>query len=216
MTNDESNHVNMFRTVSDWTAKQLEVLSTFPNFTETYEGLKELLVAIDRLAAEESADVSGATSAKAAARKTLEQLAIHCSRVLKAYATFSEDLRLFNAVDFTPSQLKYVSEQVLVSRAENILAEADDAPEAAAPYGLSTELVESLRTAKNAFADQRTKTRQAVVVRVDAGDQLSDAIDEADDLLKEKLDVLMELVEINYPALYNQYLAARVIVDRAA
>lgn len=204
----------MFLTVVIWLKGKLQDLNYLPNFKSTFASFMGITDEINKLDSHKIVDSKGLAKDKDRAKNVLVTVALQTVAMLKAYATFTSNRLLLNSIDNTKSQLAYVSDQVLQSRAAHIIQAAKDCGNKAERYGLNAEHLAKLETVEGAFSDRMTNPRQAVISKKDIGDQLEAKIDEADNLLKEKLDVLLDLAGITKPELLNQYTAARVIVDR--
>ncbi|WP_139314844.1 hypothetical protein [Saccharicrinis aurantiacus] len=121
---------------------------------------------------------------------------------------------LLNEIDFTASQLRRSSEQLLIVRASKMMEHANAIQPTAEALGLTVDRAVALQNAIDTFKEKQTTVRSAIVNRRDAGEQIEAHIDEANDILKGKLDLLMELSQNTYPELYNQYKASREIINR--
>ena len=214
MTKEERNKMAMFLTVLIWLKGKLQDLNYLPNFKATFASFMGITDEITKLDSHKIVDSKGLAKDKDRAKNVLVTVALQTVAMLKAYATFASNKVLLNSIDYTKSQLAYVSDQVLQSRAAYIIQSAKDSGNKAEKYGLNADHLAKLETVVDAFSDRVTNPRQAVISKKDIGDQLEAKIDEADNLLKEKLDVLLDLAGITKPELLNQYTAARVIVDR--
>ena len=214
MTKEERNKMAMFLTVIVWLKGKLQDLNYLPNFKSTFESFMGITDEIKELDSHKVAGTKGLKKDKDRAENDLITVALQTVAMLKAYATFAGNKLLLNSIDYTKSQLAYVSDQVLQSRAAHITQAAKDCGNKAEKYGLNADHMSKLETVADAFSDRVSNPRQAVISKKDIGDQLEAKIDEADNLLKEKMDVLMDLAGITKPELLNQYTAARVIVDR--
>lgn len=125
-----------------------------------------------------------------------------------------KDNLLLNSVDFNKSQLYYVSDQVLMSRATHIWKVAEGIGGKAKAYGLTNAALSELSDVEAAFKARVSNPRKALIENSDIGEQVHAKVDETDNFVKEQVDTLMELAGNTQPELYNQYLAARVIIDR--
>ncbi|NJN28442.1 MAG: hypothetical protein HC819_21955 [Cyclobacteriaceae bacterium] len=214
MTKKERNKVTMFNTVSKWLAGSKEAIIALPNLEETLEAFNAQLSKITALDSDVVSDASGLSADKEILKDDLSRKSLVVTRILKAYATFMGNNELLNSIDFTKSQLYYVADQILQSRAALLLKTAENIGNSAEAYGLTPAIVSELEAAAATFSEQVTLPRQGVISKKDTREQMADLIAVIDNLLSEKLDVLMDLAGINSPELLNQYKAARVIVDR--
>lgn len=209
-----NNRFNMYKVVRDWLNSNREGLSFLPGLADSVDEFAAVLVAVADLDVTKTNGISATSEQKNTARETLERKVVGTLHMLKAYATFSDNGINADELDMAASDLTRMAEQALLSRSQRVVQLAEANQVAAEPYGLSIEWVDALKQSYEDFNSKQTAVRSAIVTRRDAGEQLEARMDEADDLLKEKLDVLMDVAAISKPELYNQYKAARVIVDR--
>ena len=214
MNDNDRNRVTMYNTAANWLDKNIGKMTAPPKLQEAFDSFKGHIAEIDRLASITGVTTGGFTESKVLARENAQKVANHVIALLKAYATSVGDVVLLNDVDFPPSALRNASEQVLKARLDLVIGKAETHQAAAAGYGLSPKLVKALKTALADFAGKMTTTREAIGNRKGDNQQLDGAIDDADEVLKGRMDVYMEVVQFTEPPMYDQYKAARVIVDR--
>lgn len=214
MTKKDRNKVAMFLTVLLWLKEKLSELTTLPNFTEVFGAFEALTDEIAELDSGTVTGTKGITEDKSDAKSELSRLTLQMVVILKAYAAYLKDHLLLNSIDFTKSQLHYVSDQVLMSRATHISKVAGEIGDKAIDYGLTTETLGEQSDAEDAFKERVSNPRKTQIENSDTGDQVHAKVDETDNFVKEQVDSLVELAGNTKPELYNQYLAARVIIDR--
>ncbi|MCG8581998.1 MAG: hypothetical protein MI866_18875 [Bacteroidales bacterium] len=209
-----NNRLNMYRVVRDYLNSNMHLLNHFPGLKETTDSFTTILAIIAELNKDKSTATVGSSNKKAFTREQLEDRTLEASKILKAYATFTDKIKLLDGCDVTSSQLSRFAEQALLTKSSIIIEYAETHQAGAEPYGMTNERVNALKKAYAEFDEKQTLVRSAIVNRKNAGEQLEARMEEADNILKGKLDVLMELASFSLPELYNQYKGARVIVDR--
>ncbi|MGQ1890748.1 hypothetical protein ACT29H_09925 [Thermophagus sp. OGC60D27] len=214
MDKRQANKFNMFKVVRDFLSDHSATLGQYLHFSEMLEKFSSLLSSIGELDSHAVTKTSGLTQEKAAARERLIKATMLVVRILKAYATFSDNESLLENIDFTLSSLSRISEQKLLARAQKVIQEAEACLTEAEPYGLTTEKMDELTAAFKEFDERQSTIRKAIVVRKNISEQVEALMEEADDLLKDKIDIILELASNDHPELYNQYLGAREIIDR--
>ena len=112
------------------------------------------------------------------------------------------------------TQLYYASDQVLMRRATHIRTVAGEIGDKAIAYGLTPETLSELSDVEDAFNARVSNPRKTLVEKSGTGEEVRAKVDETDNFVKEQVDSLLELAGNTMPELYNQYLAARVIIDR--
>jgi predicted nucleic acid-binding Zn-ribbon protein len=209
-----NNKFVMYKVVRDWLRANVSQFEGIPGFVTTIDEFSALLSIVAELDESKNSNTTGISQTKAEAREELETVSVEVIRMLKVYAAFSNNHVLLNEIDFTESQLKRSSEQVLLVRSNKVMKQGQAVQLDAEPYGLTTEKLNQLETSIQNFDTKQTVVRNAIVNKKNAGEQLEAHMDEADDLLKDKLDLLMDLVGNTKPILHQQYKGVRVIVDR--
>ena len=120
MTKKDRNKMAMFLTVLLCLKEKMSQLTTLPNFTEVFDEFEALTKEISELDSGTVTSTKGITEDKGDARSTLALLTLQMVVTIKAYAAYLKDNLLLNSIDFNKSQLYYVSDQVLMSRATHI------------------------------------------------------------------------------------------------
>ncbi|MBK3518195.1 hypothetical protein [Carboxylicivirga marina] len=209
-----NNRLNMYKVVRDYLNTNMQLLEHLPGLKDSTDAFAACLVIIAELDKDKSTATVGSVNTKAFTREQLEDKTLEASKILKAFATFTDKPDLLNGCDVSSSQLSRFAEQALLTKSAVIVDYAETHQVDAEPYGMTTERLAGLKDAFAEFDDKQTLVRSAIVNRKNAGEQLEARMEEADELLKGKLDVLMELASFTLPELHNQYKGARVIVDR--
>lgn len=80
-------------------------------------------------------------------------------------------------------------------------------------YGIVAESLTNLNKEIDDFEGLVAKPRSGIVARSTATARLIDLFKETNELLREQLDKLMLVLKESYPTFYNEYKAARIIVD---
>ena len=153
----------MFLTVLIWLKGKLQDLNYLPNFKSTFASFMGITDEINKLDSHKVVDSKGLAKDKDRAKNVLVTVALQTVAMLKAYATFTSNRLLLNSIDYTKSQLAYVSDQVLQSRAAHIIQAATDCGNKAEKYGLNAEHLAKLETVADAFSARVTNPRQAVI-----------------------------------------------------
>jgi len=214
MDKRSQNKFNMFKVVRQWCLEHEDKFTALPGYTETFTQFSTTIDEIATLDLAKTTVIKGVTITKGEARTSLEEGMMQMSRIMKVYATFNNNQVLLNEIDFTASQLRRSSEQLLIVRASKMMEHANAIQPTAEALGLTVDRAVALQNAIDTFKEKQTTVRSAIVNRRDAGEQIEAHIDEANDILKGKLDLLMELSQNTYPELYNQYKASREIINR--
>lgn len=214
MDKQTRNKVNMYKATGKVLDDHEEQLQDLTDYTEINGKFRGNITEIDKLDSQLADDTSGITEEKDALGQQLAEEAMKMSLRLKAHARKLEDKSLLNSVTFTKSQLFYVADQTLLSRASHLLTKAKEQAEGAATYGLTPEHITSMETLIAGFGASQPNPRHATINKKDLGAQLKSLVRETDNLLKEDMDVLLEVKGITDPELHSKYESAREIIDR--
>ncbi|MCW3789658.1 hypothetical protein [Plebeiibacterium sediminum] len=206
--------LKMYKVVVDWLDKNKSQLESLPQFNDSFNALKTVVNDIEQLSISSSVETNGVTLDKAGSRMILIDLIIQVVRVLKVYATFTNNQIMMNDIDVTNSLLLRLSEQQLLVKAQKVVEHAKSIQSEAQNYGLTEEKIAELLEAYDTWHSKLSSVRTTVVERKNAGDQLDAHINVADDILKGKIDLLLDLSQNTQPDLYNEYKASREIVNR--
>ena len=208
------NKVTMFRATDTVLTESQEQLVDVPDFPEYHMQFQGNLKTIDELDGQLENDTSGTTEEKEDLSDLLAEEALKATIKLKALARKGGDKKLLNSISFTKSQMYYVADQTLLSRAAFILDTAKTHAANAVAYGLTQEEIDKLEALIAEFGKGIPSPRKAIIDKQDVGKQLKALVRETDNLLKEHIDVLMELKGISDRGLQERYEAAREIIDR--
>nr|WP_321450106.1 hypothetical protein [uncultured Carboxylicivirga sp.] len=214
MDKRQNQHFKMYKVVLEWVKTILEKFSAIPGFADTLAEFENLLTEISKQNETTELKSTSQTQSKKEARERLVKLTLDLISILKLHASFNNDVVLLNDVDFTVTQLKQVTEQTTIARAQKVIGHAQETLTKGEVYNLSDDKLAEIQSALDVFASKQTNVRSAIVERKGAGEQLEALMDQADDLLKGKLDLIMEMIGITHPELLNQYKSLRIIVDR--
>ncbi len=213
MDKKSRNRVNMFRATDTLLEESQEKMADVQDFAEYFAQFQGNLSTIDELDGQLESDATGITEEKGDSSDLLAEEALHASLRLKAFARKKGDKKLLNKISITKSQLDYVADQTLLSRAKLILKTAKRHAADAAAYSLTQEGIDKLDALVQEFGKKIPDPRKAIIDKQDAGKQLMAMVSATDNLLKEHIDVLMEVKGIDDPDLLDRYWSAREIID---
>lgn len=203
----------MFRTV-------LSVLNNFSSVWNTNAAFAAMVALlqnyINQLVADDQwqqTGTKGATAARHQGRQAFVNLVLQQAQGGFAYATATGNAALKVACKITLSTLNRLSDMELVADARNVHDALMPFVSSMAPYGVSANSLANLQTAANAFTAQSAQPSAAKAIVSVATEDADKTTRLASALLKEQLDPMMMQFMLSQPLFYNQYMAARTILD---
>ena len=181
------------------------------------EGVAEFKVIIPQINDLAQAQISrgGFSSQKAYAFESMGNAAYEIAAAVLAYTDKEGQLELAGRVEFSRSAITDVRESVAVARCRDILAAATANVDALADYGVKQAKLNALKNKIDGFEAVQPAPRKQVVQSSSATKTLKALFLAADTLLTRRLDGLAVQFKTSAPDFYNQYVAARSIIDTA-
>ena len=185
-------------------------------FADSVTRAKAGIDAIDTASDAQQKPTAGLTVDKAQLRTDLEDETLEIADQLAALAEKTNQGDLAEQVRMTKSSLDKLLDNDLEQTAERTVFLANNNIGALADYGVLPADVTALDTARTAFHDMITVPREAAAQRKAQSQSLPQLIAKVRSIFRNELDKLMTPFKKSNPDFYAGYLAARVIVDRAA
>ncbi|MBK7855279.1 MAG: hypothetical protein IPJ79_10560 [Bacteroidetes bacterium] len=132
---------------------------------------------------------------------------------IQAYAADTDNVILFDAVNYALSELMSGAANRSVTRCKNIRDLADVNKTALVAYGVTNEMLADYGKAIDDFEEVIANPRDQIGARKAATKDIKDGIAAVDAVLKDKLDKLMENFRLSAPEFYAQYYNDRKIFD---
>ena len=183
-----------------------------PAFVEAVDEFKGVIPQINDLA-QAQASRSGFSNEKSYAFEAMGNAAYEVAGAVLAYADKELDHELAGHVDFSRSAITDGRESAVVARCRDILAASTAKVDALADYGINQAKLTALKKKIDAFEAVQPSPRQQVVKSGAATKALLGLFGTADTMLGRRLDGLAIQFKETTPEFFNQYLAARSIVD---
>jgi len=215
MNTDQTNRVTMFKTTMGVLDDNNGIWNSMTPLSTAVTAFKDKLSGIDA-AAQKQETPTGATQEKAGARDALEDVLFLMCEALGALAHASKDQDLLALTDITRSGIDKLDSEQLSNRAALVLAQANAKKADLAAMQVTQANIDELAQALQSYNETKAGPRQATAGRVAQTESLSSLIREANDILRNQIDRLVNLFSRSHPQFVSSYLAARVIVDRAA
>jgi hypothetical protein len=211
ITSDE-NRFKMLTTTSSVVLKYKEVWEDHVAFTAGVTALDAQMESIDEQA-QIAAGNSGAANAKRLALAALGKAAEEIIGAVRAYATKNALPEIAAQVDYSPTDFIAGKARAVVSRANAVHAAANGVVAALADFGITPAKLTAFKKKIDAFDGVKTSPRESIVQRKAANELLPTLVRAAVDILNDQLDGLMPQFQDVNPNFYEEYFAARIIVD---
>lgn len=213
MNKNQINHLYMFKAVDTVLSKYEAVVNSLPVLATACITFREKLTVIDSTLLIQEGQITGVAQQKQKEEEEMIVAALRVAAAMYVYAQDTNDLELSAKVKLSKN-IKGLNDTVLLNTCKTVLNLANGvATDALTSYGITAEDISSLEKEITDFEQLVTKPRSAVVTRSQATALLADLLKETSALLSDKMDKLILILEANNPLFYNEYRAARIIVD---
>lgn len=174
-------------------------------FTDTFPDIEE-----------QTQTILGSTGAGEAKKMAVEVLNIAVCEIMGAVVSYAGDItdaELAAKASFSETEVTKGKTSDVVARCRNIHAAATENLTALAKYGVTAAKLTALKKKIDAFDKLKVAPRDGVITRRAAGDLQEQLVRSAVAILRNKLDRLVVQFKEANPTFYEEYYAARVIVD---
>jgi len=156
---------------------------------------------------------AGASQAKKLAVAALNSAAWEIIGAVASYADDIADAELAAKVNYAESEITKGKTSDVVARCKNIHAAATEHLTALGKYGVTTAKLTAFKKKIDAYDKLKVAPRDNVITRRAAGGLQEQFVRSATAILRDKLDRLVVQFKAANPAFYEEYYAARVVVD---
>jgi|SRR5438067_67225 len=215
MDNNQTNRVNMFKTVSAYLADHNSVWNGTAPFAAAVTQFNNNIAAIDT-SAQKQETPSGATHDKEGARDALEDVLFLMCEALSVLGHNAGDNDLLALTGVSPSTLHKLDAEALSNRAASVLGAANTRKTDLATLQVTQMNIDELDNALQTFNAAKTTPRTHTAERMAHTQSLASLIRETSGILKNQIDSLVNLFRRTNPDFVAGYRSARVVVDRAA
>ena len=215
MDNNQTNRVNMFKTVSAYLADHNSVWNGTAPFATAVTQFNNKIAAIDS-AAQQQETPSGATQDKESARDALEDVLFLMCEALSVLGHTANDNDLVALTSISASTLNKMDAEALSNRGASVLAAANTKKTELATLQVTQANIDELDDALQAFNSAKASPRTSTAERAAHTQSLASLIRETSGILKNQIDPLVNLFRRTNADFVAGYRSARVVVDRAA
>jgi len=208
----QNNKLRAYLAVSAVLEKYKTVWQALVGFNKAVVEFDALLPEITDLVRIQSSR-SGATTEKGAALEALGNSAFEIAAAVRSFAVENEDHELAGRVDYSLTDIVAGRENAVAARCRDILVAANGVIDSLEDYGIVPAKLTKLKGKIDAYEALLPRPRQSIGASRAATKVLPARFSEADVLLGDRLDGLMPQFKDSAPDFYNEYFAARNIVD---
>jgi hypothetical protein len=156
----------------------------------------------------------GASGLKIQARAALSAVACEVIGGVRAYSAVVSDVELGAKVDYSPSTVVAGKISDVVARCKSIWSAANEHADQLGKYGITAAKLTKFKNAIAAFDTAKSWPRHNRVRKSAAGQLLPQLVRSGVAIVRDQLDGLMPQFKEASPNFYNEYFAARVVVDQ--
>ncbi|HEV2827690.1 MAG TPA: hypothetical protein VGW76_08790 [Pyrinomonadaceae bacterium] len=216
MNTDQTNRINMFKTVREYLNQNNAVWNGMPTMVAAVAQFNGRIVGIDQAAQKQEAPTFGATLDKETARNTLEDVLFLMSEALGVLAHNTNDGPLRALTDISRSALDGMTDEDLSNRATNVLTQVQGRAGELEEMNVTLTMINEFVEARNNFNAAKVQPRTVAANRKAQTESLPSLIRDASGLLRNQIDRLVNLSSRSHPDFVAGYRGARVIVNRPA
>ncbi len=204
----------MQRRVYNFFTRNLELLSTLPQFLTLYNLLGTTISQINLLNEEQEKDTSGLTKQKETLRGNAFKKVMNLQRRLLAFATFTNNDVLVKQISYTDTDLSHLTDNSFLSACWVIYHAGVTNQLAAAEYEVTPELLTEVKTAIEAFGTVIDTPKEGQIEKTQTSSEMGDLIQENQFTLG-KTDLLVDMLKDSHPKIYKEYYDTRKVVNRS-
>src|ERR1051325_6905655 len=214
MRTTDQNRVNMLNAtleaIND--PKHSDAWKDHVAYGEGVDALTETLGAID-WQSQVAQGNPGASDLKEQTRATLNKCASEVIGAVRAYAAKNADPELAAKADYSDSEVTAGKANEVVARCKAIHAAATQNVDALGKYGITNAKLATFKKSIDAFNKLKSAPRQGRATKSAAAQLLPQLVRSAVAILRDQLDGLMIQFKEASPNFYEEYFAARTVVD---
>ena len=206
------NRVNMLTSVSGVLTKHN---ATWNGHVAFAEGVTEFTDTFPEIE-EQTQLILGSAGASEAKQMAVSSLNIAVSEILGAVASYANDIadaELAAKVSYSKSEVTKGKTADVVARCKNIHATATENLADLGKYGVTSAKLTALKKKIDAFDKLKVAPRDNIITRRAANELQDQHVRSATAILRDKLDRLVVQFKDANPTLYEEYYAARAVVD---
>lgn len=191
----------------------ISIIESIPALKQAFADLDIKILEIQETRKITETGTKGITVDKNKISVSLAEKSIETVSAIHAFATDTNDSELIGKVDYTASDFYYCREGLLLDRSRLVYDIAQSNIVELAKYALSAEDLTDLKGRIEDFEKVIILPRNVRGDRKEANKILRQQFKELEFIQKERIDYIMEKIKNTYPAFYNAYRNARMIIN---
>ena len=215
MDNKNANTLNMLQTTQTCLTTNKAVIKDVPSIAKAATELGAIVTAILTAQRQQTSKL-GLADEKSTVRIDLTEAAHEVAALAHACSAEHGHDVITKRTDLSLSDVQAGTEGEVLDRCKGILADANELTEDLGDCGLTPAKLKNLKDLITEFEDVKPKPRAGVAVGKSATEQLRVLFRRATRLLRGRLDRLIVQFKKTEPEFFNEYQAARKIVNLAA
>ena len=213
MKQNLENKLSMYDTVMLVLLANAAIVALRPALLAAQTALKGIILAIRAADQKQQSAITGVTQDKAVLRLLLVDQVFSVASALKAFAAFGDNNTLFEAANFSVTDLRRLSDEILPQTAQNIHDLANTNIASLADYGVTAAVLTALQTSIDDYKDIISNPRKAISERKTQTDLLPELFKESDDLMHRQMDPITKTLLATEPVFVSDYFNARITVN---
>ena len=207
----QSNKLTMFEAVINYLEERTGIVNSIAEFAVSFTEFKTAAKSISEKEVERQTASAGKTNAKYSAEEELIDSTVDVGAGLFTYSRKNKIAESKELSDISERKLGRLKDVDLLNKCTQVYNAAKNVESELAPFGVTAELVEGLRSKIAAFELSIGDRNASAAKRKGAGKTVVEMFNEADDILEEELDRFVDKFKTRDTDFYEGYYAARNI-----
>ncbi|RLD60575.1 MAG: hypothetical protein DRJ05_04430 [Bacteroidetes bacterium] len=213
MTDNQENKYNMYESTLAVLKANNTVWSPIAPIGETITSIEAKMKLVRDYRQVQEKDTTGITINKHNIESNLVDAMIKVISGLIAHATVTENPELLNSINYNRNNLQRSRDNILYDKAQLIFNTATPLATELATYLVTQPDIDAINTLSSDYLTAIPAKRAAVSASKTSTANIKNTFKELDNLFKGKLDNLLILFQVPNSTFYNEYKAARTIID---
>lgn len=211
MNNVLENKLSMYQKVQGYMVLHTVETAGIPAVATLKTQFDAKVSAILALASSASADITGFTVDKQVKRTDLKAKVIKLSTAIVAQATMTDNFKLIEKCDESPSSLDGMRDNDFYTYAKLVISEATPLMALLTPFGVVAADLTNANASATTYLTNIQGPRVQINERSRSLSDIEDLFSDIDDFLKSKLDIIMKVFMASNISLYRGYEGSRGI-----
>jgi hypothetical protein len=211
MNNILENKLSMYQKVQGYMVLHTVETAAIPAVATLKNQFDTKISAILALASSASADITGFTVDKQVKRTDLKAKVIKLSTAIVAQAAMTDNFKLIEKCDETPSALDGMRDNDFYTYAKLVISEATPLMALLTPFGVVAADLTNANASATTYLSNIQGPRVQINERSRSLSDIEDMFSDVDDFLKSKLDKIMKVFMASNISLYRGYEGSRGI-----